>query len=56
MMSSKFHEKYIDHMMVGNKTQIKAIVESLFQNEDVFLMRNFDKNQHILLKQMNIEY
>jgi len=55
-MSSKFHEKYIDHMMVGNETQIKVIVKNLFQNEDVFPMRNFDKNQHILLKQMNIEY
>jgi hypothetical protein len=56
MILNRFHKKYIDHVMLEKNTQIKTIVEDLFQNEDVVSMKNSNNNEDILSKQMHIEY
>jgi hypothetical protein len=56
MILNKLHKKYIAHMMLVSNMQVKMIVEDLFRNEDVVLMKNLNNNEDILSKQMHIEY
>jgi hypothetical protein len=50
MMLNKLHKNSIDYMMLVNNIQVKMIVENLFPNEDVVVMKNFDNNEDMLTK------